>query len=93
MAEALAYAHEKGMVHLDIKPGNILLLDDDQVKITDFGIAAALIEPSATVTGTIIGTPEYMSPEQARGDPVDERSDLYSFGDGAVRDADRGHAV
>lgn len=76
---ALAYSHEKGVVHRDIKPENIILSDQDQVKITDFGIAH--IESSdLTQTGTVLGTPKYMSPEQVTGQKIDERSDIFSTG-------------
>ena len=80
VTDGLAYAHAQGIVHRDIKPGNIMMDDRRRVKIADFGIAAATDEISVTTTGQIIGTPEYMSPEQARGEQLDGRSDLYSLG-------------
>lgn len=80
MAEALAYAHAQGIVHRDIKPSNVMVDSRGKVKLADFGIAAATDEISVTATGQIIGTPEYMSPEQARGEAMDGRSDLYSLG-------------
>lgn len=80
VADALSYAHAQGIVHRDIKPGNIMVDRRGRVKIADFGIAAATDEISVTATGNIIGTPEYMSPEQARGEHLDGRSDLYSVG-------------
>ena len=80
MAEALAYAHAQGIIHRDIKPSNVMIDARGKVKLADFGIAAATDEISVTATGQIIGTPEYMSPEQARGEAIDGRSDLYSLG-------------
>lgn len=81
IAGALAYAQEKGFVHRDVKPDNILLRDDGSAALTDFGIARALDSTlRMTKTGAVVGTPHYMSPEQARGKPVDGRSDLYALG-------------
>ncbi|NUQ02123.1 MAG: Stk1 family PASTA domain-containing Ser/Thr kinase, partial [Armatimonadetes bacterium] len=80
IASALALAHQKGVVHRDIKPQNILFTDDGLVKVTDFGIARALAAASGTATGTILGSPHYISPEQASGQPAGPASDLYSLG-------------
>jgi serine/threonine protein kinase len=82
IANALGYAHEKGIVHRDIKPSNIILTDESNVKLTDFGIARAEDSNAAqqTQTGVILGTPFYMSPEQVMGKRVDGRSDLFSLG-------------
>lgn len=79
---ALAYAHSARLVHRDIKPGNIMLTPDGKVKVMDFGIARALSDSQATMTQTnaVVGTAQYLSPEQARGEVVDARSDLYSVG-------------
>ncbi len=79
VAEALDYAHKQGVVHRDIKPDNILLLENDEVKVADFGIARVM-SASTTETGMILGTPNYMSPEQVAGEKVDGRSDLFSLG-------------
>ena len=79
VAEALGYAHSRQVVHRDIKPANILHLDDNQIKVADFGIAR-VISSSKTQTGIIFGTPNYMSPEQVAGKKVDGRSDLFSLG-------------
>lgn len=78
-AEALAFAHSRGIVHRDIKPGNIILLDNRHVKIADFGIAQ-LPTGSHTLAGTILGSPKYMSPEQLSGKEIDGRSDIFSLG-------------
>ncbi|MGH6878655.1 MAG: serine/threonine-protein kinase, partial [Rhizomicrobium sp.] len=83
LARALDYAHGRGIVHRDIKPANILLLHGGEtVKLTDFGIArlASIDELQRTHMGTVLGTPRYMSPEQAAAQPVDGRSDLFSLG-------------
>ena len=80
--DALEYSHRAGIVHRDIKPGNIMLTSTGAVKVMDFGIARAMEDSSATVTQThaVVGTAQYLSPEQARGEIVDARSDLYSTG-------------
>lgn len=81
IAAGLSAAHEQGVVHRDIKPANILLSDGiERLWITDFGVARAMDDASMTQTGVIAGTPQYMSPEQARGESVDHRSDLFSLG-------------
>ena len=81
VARGLAFAHEHGIVHRDVKPQNVLVNDDGAVKVTDFGIARSLErDEGLTMTGTLLGTSDYIAPEQARGEPVDERSDQYSLG-------------
>jgi serine/threonine-protein kinase len=82
ISEALAYAHSMGIVHRDIKPANLMLTGEDQVKVTDFGIAKMIEQtqsPDSTQVGQVMGTPLYMSPEQVRGNNVDSRSDIYSM--------------
>lgn len=79
---ALEYSHHEGIIHRDIKPGNVMLTPDGKVKVMDFGIARAIADSAATMTQTnsVVGTAQYLSPEQARGEVVDARSDLYSTG-------------
>jgi serine/threonine protein kinase/tetratricopeptide (TPR) repeat protein len=86
IAEAVSVAHKKGVVHRDLKPGNIKITPEGKVKVLDFGLAKTFvsegtdIEITSTEPGHIIGTPAYMSPEQARGNPTDHRTDIWSFG-------------
>jgi serine/threonine-protein kinase len=80
VARGLAFAHGQGLVHRDVKPQNVLLDADGRAKVTDFGIARSLDVEGVTITGTIMGTSSYIAPEQARGEPVDEQTDVYSLG-------------
>jgi serine/threonine-protein kinase len=81
IAQALAFAHENGLIHRDVKPQNVLLNGDGRAKVTDFGIARSLdVEHGVTQTGTILGTSNYIAPEQATGQPVDAHTDVYSLG-------------
>ncbi|MGB8516270.1 MAG: serine/threonine-protein kinase [Gallionella sp.] len=80
VASGLAYAHEYGIVHRDVKPSNIMVIRDGHVKITDFGIARMASSAVRTQTGMVLGSPKYMSPEQVLGKDLDQRSDIFSLG-------------
>lgn len=80
VAQGLAYAHEHGIVHRDVKPSNIMVIRDGHVKITDFGIARMASSSVRTQTGMVLGSPKYMSPEQVMGKSIDQRSDIFSLG-------------
>jgi serine/threonine-protein kinase len=78
--EALSYAHRNGVIHRDIKPCNMMLTPLGVIKLVDFGIAKSALDTNLTMTGTLVGSPKYMSPEQVKGEKVDARTDLYSVG-------------
>ena len=80
VADALAHAHEQGVVHRDVKPSNILIAEDGAALLTDFGVALLTDQSRVTAEGAVVGSVAYMSPEQARGHPVDKRGDLYALG-------------
>ena len=81
VADALAHAHQRGVIHRDVKPANILLTEASVAKVTDFGIGKLLTgDTDLTSTGQMVGSPAYMSPEQIRGDKLDVRSDIFSLG-------------
>ncbi len=80
IADALAYAHARGVIHRDVKPHNILLTPDGQPKLTDFGIARVLEQPGLTMEGRVLGTGDYLAPEQAAGEQPDARADVYALG-------------
>jgi len=80
VARALGFAHERGIVHRDVKPQNVILGEDGRAKVTDFGIARSLDVDGVTQTGTVVGTSDYIAPEQAQGRQVDAQTDVYSLG-------------
>ena len=80
VAAALAYAHARGVIHRDVKPHNVLLTADGHAKLTDFGIARVDDAPALTNPGRVLGTGDYVAPEQAQGHPLDGRADIYALG-------------
>ena len=80
VGRAIAFAHQQGLVHRDVKPQNVLISSDGRAKVTDFGIARTVDAVGVTETGTVLGTSHYVAPEQARGERVDAQTDVYSFG-------------
>ena len=80
VADGLAFAHERGVVHRDVKPGNIMIVDGRRAKVMDFGIARMRASDIETQIGAVLGSPKYMSPEQVTGNPIDGRSDVFSLG-------------
>jgi serine/threonine-protein kinase len=80
IGRAIAFAHQQGLIHRDVKPQNVLLSDDGRARVTDFGIARSIEAVGRTETGTVLGTSHYIAPEQARGERVDAQTDVYSFG-------------
>jgi serine/threonine-protein kinase len=80
VALALKHAHDRHVIHCDIKPGNVLICRDGRVLISDFGVALAQGQPALNDAGRVLGTPRYMAPEQARGESIDPRTDIFSLG-------------
>src|SRR5689334_10893605 len=80
VADALTHAHSRGLIHRDVKPGNVLVEPDGRVKVTDFGIAKAAGTSELTRAGAVVGTARYLAPEQVEGGPVDARTDVYALG-------------
>jgi eukaryotic-like serine/threonine-protein kinase len=93
MAAALDYTHKRGIIHRDIKPANVMLDATRMPKITDFGIARITEGATTTMTGTVMGTIEYMAPEQVKGEAVDGRADQFALGVVAYCIVDRQHAL
>ncbi|MGH8747941.1 MAG: serine/threonine-protein kinase, partial [Burkholderiales bacterium] len=80
VADGLAFAHERGVVHRDVKPGNIMIVGERRAKVMDFGVARMRASDIETQVGAVLGSPKYMSPEQVSGAPIDGRSDVFSLG-------------
>jgi serine/threonine-protein kinase len=78
--DGLYHMHSADIIHRDLKPANVMLNESGQVKLTDFGIAKLFGSSEATVVGSVLGTADFMSPEQAEGSPVDQRSDIFALG-------------